>query len=340
MRAAVTTSAYAHLSVCNRPMSARLGSPRIRARRRSGQCSAHRIRSRSKRSASALSFGWNSTRRISAAISGTGTEMASSARHRRAIQLENRECGHDVSHDSAGKAWQNGLMNRVVRELGTRARQTPRMRSLVMLLACVACGDAPDRTTHKDAAAPSMAVDAALSAVDAGAVRRRQPVPNEGVLHRSCGRPSFGEEWKLDPKSLGITCRRQADCGTDPLTHCLGWSDGCDAAAADGCMIRSTLCRRDDCADDRDCPAGTRCVCPETGGDPWCIPDGCDDDGDCADGQRCRNDEAVQGVGPVQHCTTPDDACKDSSECTDPIKACGYDLSRHLWACVPIVIVD
>ena len=206
------------------------------------------------------------------------------------------------------------------------------MRYLVTLLLVTACGATPEHPVKQPPPSPPTAADAA--------VMSRAPVSNEGVLHRVCGRPSYDAETMFDATSPGITCRRKADCGTDPLMHCFGWIDGCDAAAADSCMIRTTLCRKDDCADDSDCPADTRCVCPAAGHDPWCIADGCDDDSDCAEGQRCRDDDAIRGIGPVQHCTTPNDVCSDSSECTDPNNACGYDTSVRHWLCTSILTVD
>jgi|GEM_PF-7046827 len=200
------------------------------------------------------------------------------------------------------------------------------MRWLIGLTAwlILACANAPEAT----------APDATTAApVDA------RP---EGITRRRCGRPEFEPGWTIKPTSPGVTCRSRADCGSDPLTYCIGLAD-CVGPDADSCKteaITSTFCRTDDCASDTDCSAGRQCVCPETGGDPWCVKDGCDKDSDCADGQHCASDDAVQGVGPVQHCSTPDDLCTSSSDCTEPNKACGYDASARRWACGDIFTVD
>jgi hypothetical protein len=71
-----------------------------------------------------------------------------------------------------------------------------------------------------------------------------------------------------------------------------------------------------------------------------CMMAASDDDSDCAAGQRCRDDAAIAGVGPVQHCTTSSDLCSSKSDCPDPDEACGYDSAARRWSCPPRTIVD
>jgi hypothetical protein len=211
--------------------------------------------------------------------------------------------------------------------------------SLIWIVAVTACATHHKRDAEETDHSPSLA---ASSRDDAGHARAPDAASRDIVM-RQCGRPAFSVDWPLDENSPGISCLSHADCNAGPRGHCIGLADCAPPVPGEHCTpspIRTTLCIYDDCATDADCKTGSQCVCPAQGGDPWCIKDGCDEDSDCPTGEHCRDDDRVQGVGLVQHCTTPADLCHSSADCHEPSTACGYDDEARHWACGAIFIIE
>ncbi len=241
-------------------------------------------------------------------------------------------------------------------------KPVPRLRKLLppglVLVGVLACRGAvdPPREPHVEAVRPGETCARSSFAIGETCVRRDVPASNA----------SSPEGCKSDAEcKAGMNGRCVKTGADDPSGH---------AAARDGIRHGNlfgaappppprTVCIYDQCFNDGDCGAKSRCVCgtegerntcrpvddcttdaacganrlcqcnSSAGGANYCIQGNCRTDADCHDGFKCES-----GIGGT-FCRTPNDLCTTSIACPNipnASNACGYLVEHARWECQAI----
>jgi hypothetical protein len=112
-------------------------------------------------------------------------------------------------------------------------------------------------------------------------------------------------------------CYPTGDCypGTQtvcsyPTRACTDDSECTGSSALCIAPLHNVGCDYFECLADTDCPADQKCGC---GG---CVPAACHADDDCSAGQRCQQEQGCIGKKQGFYCTTRDDECATSADCS------------------------
>jgi hypothetical protein len=156
------------------------------------------------------------------------------------------------------------------------------------------------------------------------------------------GSSGGGKEIPLNHRPTGEMCSHSRPSGipTVGAPGCMSDAE-CDGGVNGRCSVNNggaqfNVCTYDECFSDTDCTGGVPCECRKTSEANRCLTQSdCRLDSDCGDGGFCALSPASQlSCTPAYHCTTPNDQCVNSFDCSDAgTKLCAYDPGNLNWTC-------
>lgn len=251
-------------------------------------------------------------------------------------------------------------------------------------LGIIACRNAPGSNAigHAEGGGPNTGAEplsipsASTTSVATPSSPKATPVLGAGLCNPSSVAQGTTCPTRPIPPGTGNSpegCKSDAECTQGRDGRCVrAWGDGAENDIAPSEARRTNLlagpprppprskCVYDECMTDKDCGAGTRCMCGSGKGKDrnecirtdaclsdadcgidklclcgqgaranTCVPGNCRADSDCAGSYRCET-----------YCRSAKDACHDNSECKAPehmIAICMYLEETHAWGCKNMV---